>query len=1066
MKLLNPESQSKFHPPEKNQGYLIRKRLIPDFLGQSSEGGVILIEAGPGYGKTILASHIAERFGKDFIWYQLDIDDRDPSRFLMLLLQQLQATISLHCPILEDLLQHGEISAQDLSTPIRLLSNCLKKEIKRHLCLILDDVHILLDSPYSLAFLNHLLDLTQSGLTLVITTRRSIFSNAVPEPISLVKYKVDERLLAFTLEEICNYHETVLSSALNSNQLHQIYQKTEGWAAAVALTGDFLDNKGPSSWSKLEEYIQNIVFSSLNYRDQCFLTKIALIDQVNLKLLNHFWDEIDAKKKLEGLARKNRLIRRHRNNQFSLHPVLKQYLKNHASSILGHTEYQKFNTELSDIYQHSGQITNAIRSSISAEDYPTAEKLLTNHGIDLYNKGQYVLLAQILDEFPKEIIEKSGWLSLLHGAVLMELKPINAFQPLDRAISIFNSQHEVLGELLTLSVLIFFYGSILATYEQARHIYQRALNLFEQLEKQIPATLKLQICTSLAAGSMFLDADLKHSTHYLKQALEIAHTAGFINKTIRLLYLQFYISMATGNYNEAESTLEKLHQLSQQPGVDIINQSFCLCAKLNYLAIKGMHKDFERELNSLYIEKIQNILSNSTIGAFIQRWKADLLISQGRYDEASELMEYRSFSKAETSDHMRSQFLQNLAISQAITNKREEAISNAKLSLELRSIAGEKNQSIYNFLAVGITYLILQKSPEAEKYLTKALLLAQDIGKSYVESSARFYLALLYIRNSKTNNYKEQIHEFYKITKRTKEDYFYYFIPDLAKELFSQCVIRGIHTELIRKLSAKLLDQGISDDGKFFPVLHIETQRQLSLRIAGDTVLRCEDMTQNQRNLLALLICQPKLQIGVHDLQTTLWVDTPLEKSRPRLDTLLRRMRKTITDSISPHNIDNYIITRKGVIMLNNCTVDLQDFNSNARKGLELIYKGRPWLSRVYLSRAFQMFKGKITPNTAGFYDLNDYRNSSYQTYLRISLSLASLYRKEGMHEDAEHTLKIALSIAPWDEDLTRELYQLYTQKGQPIKANKVINDFKYQLKADGYTKEEIENALWAIRTS
>ena len=68
---------SKLRPPPERPGTIRRSSLIEQ-LTQGDPRPIVSVVAPPGYGKTTLLSHWAERSSQEFAWVSIDEQDNDP----------------------------------------------------------------------------------------------------------------------------------------------------------------------------------------------------------------------------------------------------------------------------------------------------------------------------------------------------------------------------------------------------------------------------------------------------------------------------------------------------------------------------------------------------------------------------------------------------------------------------------------------------------------------------------------------------------------------------------------------------------------------------------------------------------------------------------------------------------------------------------------------------------------------------------------------------------------------------------------------------------------------------
>ena len=77
---MNFIQQNKFYLPEDAAHYIQRENLIDKF-SKLSEYRIVLVSAGPGFGKSLSTANILEGMGQDFAWLSLSPEDDYFNRF-------------------------------------------------------------------------------------------------------------------------------------------------------------------------------------------------------------------------------------------------------------------------------------------------------------------------------------------------------------------------------------------------------------------------------------------------------------------------------------------------------------------------------------------------------------------------------------------------------------------------------------------------------------------------------------------------------------------------------------------------------------------------------------------------------------------------------------------------------------------------------------------------------------------------------------------------------------------------------------------------------------------------
>ena len=129
---------SKLRPPQVRPGTIRRSSLIEE-LAQDDPRPIVSVVAPPGYGKTTLLSHWAERSSQEFAWVSVDEQDNDPRVLLSYVARALDAIQPVGGRVFEALA--SPVSSVPGSVVPRLGSAFWS--MTAPIVLVIDDVHLL-----------------------------------------------------------------------------------------------------------------------------------------------------------------------------------------------------------------------------------------------------------------------------------------------------------------------------------------------------------------------------------------------------------------------------------------------------------------------------------------------------------------------------------------------------------------------------------------------------------------------------------------------------------------------------------------------------------------------------------------------------------------------------------------------------------------------------------------------------------------------------------------------------------------------------------------------------------
>jgi len=176
------------------------------------------------------------------------------------------------------------------------------------------------------------------------------------------------------------------------------------------------------------------------------------------------------------------------------------------------------------------------------------------------------------------------------------------------------------------------------------------------------------------------------------------------------------------------------------------------------------------------------------------------------------------------------------------------------------------------------------------------------------------------------------------------------------QELLGLAVRNNIHPQFAQALARQQLGLVYDKKGGYLPVLEISILGTFSVKIADKTVLTIDDLTPAQRKLTALLLAEKNQQMNQEKIQLALWPESPPDKTRTKLDALVRRLRK-VFDQKLPCPTASYLTMRKSMLCLNNCRIDGVEFLTLANEGLRHVRMENFWQAGNSFFKALQLWE-------------------------------------------------------------------------------------------------------------
>ena len=275
--------ESKLLPPPADRATVSRAVLIGSLDGPPAPP-LVLLSAGPGWGKTMLLAQWAERSERPFAWLSIDGGDNDPIVLLTYVATALDRISPLPPGVFEALTSPG-VSVEGTVVP-RL--GVALTTMEDAVVLVIDDLH-LLESPVCLDAIAALTRHVPAGSQLVLSSRghpplplgalraRGLVVELGPDELSLDVAEARQLLSATGLEP-------------TDAEVAEVADHTEGWSAGVYLaalsakvsrTG--MDGvtgfRGDDRF--VAEYLVSELLSRLSHDELLFLTRTAVLEPMS-----------------------------------------------------------------------------------------------------------------------------------------------------------------------------------------------------------------------------------------------------------------------------------------------------------------------------------------------------------------------------------------------------------------------------------------------------------------------------------------------------------------------------------------------------------------------------------------------------------------------------------------------------------------------------------------------------------------------------------------------------------------------------------------------------------------
>lgn len=602
-----------------------RKRLI-EKLNKGIRGSLTLINSVAGSGKSTLVGEWLTKEKLPYVWYSLDRTDNDLRRFILHLIAGFQKLRP----------DFGKSIVDALSIANHMLVRNVLIELINEIYSFNDPVIVVLDD-YQLITLDEihetitfLLEHYHPKLRLVIISR-----NLLPIPTQKLKIRkqfteIGFREIRFQDKEIQRLCKVNLNKELTLTEAQTVYQKTEGWIAAIQLLFQSNDKNVvemlPDSLSgkklPIIQYLMEEVIDNLPEPVFDFLTKTAFLNRFCLSLC----DDLDiifdndsfttCDQIFKYILKKNLFIipLDDENIWFRYHHLFKDFL---LSVRTEKNQKEKVCYKASEWFEEQGMIEESIEYAFYCKEQDRALKLLEQqtwskfnncYSINNYFHIQYFkdrIDSQKLVHFPllslflatHEIFSPDCQNFQLYINIAKNRSQENSTHPIDTYIQIFEHL-EVLK-----------HSSVSETTKQSmNHI----ISILEENNDTIMIQVNWLINSIASRLAYYWDGDFFKAEKYITKAGNLArkHHLIPVYQSIIASFAQiqhYYNPSETSLAIVSEATTYETNQQSTQ--LREKEKNFPCDPSLNLVASRLYYSQNEIRKAKQHIEQCFNVLS-------------------------------------------------------------------------------------------------------------------------------------------------------------------------------------------------------------------------------------------------------------------------------------------------------------------------------------------------------------------------------------------------------------------------------------------------------------------------
>ncbi|MEJ2709994.1 MAG: BTAD domain-containing putative transcriptional regulator [Anaerolineales bacterium] len=1037
---------TKISPPSPGARTLPRPRVDQSLL-ESLQYRLTLLQAGAGYGKSTALGSLAEKHQPTF-WYQVTQEDSDPLVFLLHLCHAIQHRL----PELEGLpipfLEAWDGSRGPLPSPgvVDQLVNALNDQLLQPALFILDDVHLVMDSPEIAHILDRVIGLAPYNLHILLAGRLPVklpnLSRWRAQGEVLV---LDQSLLAFTRDEIAALFSKRYGYELTTGEVEALFLNTEGWAIALQLiwqslrSGSSLSIEASldhqvSSLDSLFDILAREVFQGQPSDVQEFLLVSATLREMTVEacaaLLNAISRDkartcstgtasqpesikltsssTDPAAMLAYLRRQDLFVVDPGGGNLRYHHIFHQFLRQQAPR----DQRQKWHLHAAGYYRQRKDLDSTIYHLLEAKDYDAAASLLDQYGSDLLAAGRLDTLAADLDLLPPETLHQHpGLLSYLGDLARLHSRFQEALGWYQQAERLWRDRNQLDGTSRALRGQARVYLDTVNP-SKAEQLLQESLRLSDRIEdRQSQARLyELLAENKLNLGKV-------EQAEKLRQQAQALRSEGPSDSQ-----LLFRVLLRTGRLEEARLRLEERAKAERQDPVHTPR------AHRETLLLLSLIDAFQGLANQAYETAQEGTRRGidlqspfiTAVGHMRQGHALMLLPGADRYRRArQEFMETIRISRMLVVPRLLVEAYWGLCRVSGYQGDLAQATQFAQEGLEIANQAGDEWIASLVRLSLGASLVLYARYEAAQHWLERAAMGFEECSDPFGRAAARLWLCLAWFQEGNFNALSQTLPDVLACSRQRGYD-FLFTRPTLLgpadERILAPMLIYARDQDWEQTHVQRLLAAMGLPDIQIHPGFQLRATTLGSFQVArGEQAIPNNGWRREKsRQLFQLLLTYRNAPLDREQIIEYLWPDQDLASAQRNFKVTLSTLYQVLEPEREAGSESAYVIREGTVYNLRpgaDLWLDAQVFEDTLERA-ESLSEEDPEAAIDLLQEALRLYQGEYLPDARYETWAAGEREHLAVLFLRSADRLSELHLSQ---EHWEETIDICQRILSFD---------------------------------------------------
>lgn len=1040
---------SKYAVPRRRQDVVRRPRLNA-ILDAAIGGRGVVIAAPAGYGKTTLVVDWLQTADVARVWLSLDAWDASLPAFT----RALAGAISAHFGVE---LALGDERFWQPRTVSTVICNALAAQ-EDYVVLVLDDLHTIESAGDVMEMLGYLLERAPENLSLVVTSRTR---PPLPSLSRLIARRevttVGAADLAFTPREVRELLAS-LGRAISEDEAETLFERTEGWAAALILgaattspvsgrdevageseAGGTGSIAGPNVGLSLADYVQGESLETVPEDLRDFLRSISLLPVWTPALCNDVTRRTDCERLLKEVARRVLFVSQHTDEppSYRCHQLMRTLLMQQFRR----EDPERFaaaGRDAAETLARFGMLNEAVELLFELEEWDQAADVLEDIAPRLIQQGQSRALAEWIDRLPLQSRTQRPQLQVWRARAAYKLQ--NADEALRLIEDALTSLRQA-GDVPGIAKALFVRGEtqrLKGYYEEALDSFREARNLLEAWEQEdarlTGESLRNIGITNTITGN--LDAaveELEQARRLLEQVGELEGIGSTCTSLAQCYSMRGEPLAALGALQRAQSAFERAGS-AYDLGLAINNTGMLYYELGEY---EQALQVYERGI------RVTRGAGNGQQEAFMMAGVAETYRNMGRFDDSlAAYQEVEAPIRALQIPELVVEFTEGLALTRLRLGQGEEA---ARL---LSTVEPKRTDSHARFVAHRLVQsqvaLARGDHPGALKFLDDALHRLDITGNRNAVAVARFLRAIALFGSQQPRKALSELEEADSTCQQL--GYCRFLRPYLAdaRDLLDYARVRNVATWLNDELlpveetaRAEKLAEEAAASGMLPPVRAFALGRG-SVMVGERQISDAEWRSEKSKEMFFFLLWKRE-PVTKEEIFTALWPELPESKCNSNFHSSLYRLRRALFHECVVRTPDGgYELNPRGTFAW-----DVEDFNQAM---LEADVARSPEERVAKLEQAVACYKGGFLSSTYSEW-AQPLRRELEERYIEAVNELAASKLREGRFEEALVLFRSLAALDPYSEAAAVGIMRCHLGLNDPSAAARHFRRFREVLK-------------------